>query len=118
MKIVAISIVSALLFDLPLQEISKIITKRRGNDTEITTCDESSPIEVSESVIDTNINENVVDADNEIDEIWNNESSTKVSFADVVDEEDIYSKRSFTPVWKKSDDEKPVWGDEDEEDTE
>lgn len=55
-------------------------------------------------------------ADHEIEEIFRNESATKVSFADDdVVEEELYSKRSFTPVWKKSDDEKPVWGDEDED---
>lgn len=97
------------MFDLPLQEISKIITTLTGNDTEIKSSDEASP---KEDVVDSN----ETNVDQEIDEIWNSESQTKVSFADNNEvEEDIYSKRSFTPVWKKSDDEKPVWGDEDEE---
>lgn len=112
-KIVVISIVSTILFDLPMQEISKIVATYTENDTEIKSSEEVCPQEDSVDVVDTN-EENVVD--DEINEIWNNDSRTKVSFADNdTAEDDIYSKRSFTPVWKKSDDEKPVWGDDDEE---
>lgn len=113
LTIVGISIISTILFDLPLQGISKIITRHTGNPTEMKSSEEESPKEDSEDVVDTTEK----DVDHEIDEIWNNDSRpSRVSFADngLVEEEE-YSKRSFTPVWKKSDDEKPVWGDDDEE---
>lgn len=115
LTIVGISIVSTILFDLPFQEISKIITRHTGSSSEIKPTEEESPKEDSEDVLDTD-EKNV---DQEIDEIWNNESHpTRVSFADNdVMEEEEYSKRSFTPVWKKSDDEKPVWGDDDDEES-
>ncbi len=111
-----ISIISAILFDLPLQEISKIITSHTDTGTKIQSSEESPPTEESKDIV----SEDVVDesnVDRDIDEIWNNDShNTKVTFADKDDqEEDVYSKRSFTPVWKKADDEKPVWGDDDEE---
>lgn len=111
--ILGISIISAILFDLPLQEISKIITRQTENDTEIKSSEEESPDgdspkEDTENVLDAHEN----NVDREIDEIWNNDDRhSRVSFA----EEEDYAKRSFTPVWKKSDDEKPVWGDDEEE---
>lgn len=65
-------------------------------------------------VVNADDDNNVENVEQDIDEIWSNEGhSNKVTFVD----DDIYSKRSFTPVWKKSDDEKPVWGD-DEDDNE
>lgn len=90
-----------------MQEISKIITSHTAEDVII---DEK----FKDNSTDTIDNEKSPDL--EIDEIWaNDESRSKVSFADEVgEEEDVYSKRSFTPIWKKSDDEKPVWGDEEE----
>ncbi|XP_037029631.1 O-acyltransferase like protein-like [Bradysia coprophila] len=100
--IVGISIVSTVLFDLPFREISKILTTYTDAVVE-----ESAASQTEDVAADDQKN-----VDNDIDEIWNNEShNNKVTFAD----DDEYSKRSFTPVWKKSDDEKPVWGDDEDE---
>lgn len=104
--IVGISIVSTVLFDLPFREISKILTTYTDPVTEIVEGTTASQIGESEDGVTVDDEKNA-----DIDEIWNDDSH-KVSFAD----DDVYSKRSFTPVWKKSDDEKPVWGDEDEDD--
>lgn len=91
---------------MPLQEISKIITSHTAD-----TIDENLKEDTKDVV------NNEKNPDLEIDEIWaKSENSNKVSFADEVeDEEDVYSKRSFTPIWKKDDDEKPLWGDDEEE---
>lgn len=96
-----------MLFDLPFREISKMVStipENRSPDV-----DEPS----SKNDID-DVDQNVVDPD--VDEIWNNDSHAKVTFADNDNvDDDVYAKRSFTPVWKKLDDEKPVWGDDDDE---
>lgn len=95
-----------MVFDLPFREISKIVSTHVDNGpTEAKSNDDK----------ESDANENTqVDAD--ADEIWNNDSHAKVTFADnEAADDDIYSKRSFTPVWKKSDDEKPVWGDDDDD---
>ncbi|KAJ6640290.1 Nose resistant to fluoxetine protein 6, partial [Pseudolycoriella hygida] len=109
--ILGISTVATILFDLPLREISKVITTRTASEEETKSGAEELTKDEGEDV-----DGNEKSVDNEIDEIWNNENQPKVSFVDsdaVADE--TYSKRTFTPVWKRSDDEKPVWGDEDDD---
>lgn len=93
-----------LVFDLPLQTINALFVAGGKDDPKaenIESVDETSQVPTDE-------NESTkIPAENEGEENENKD-----------DDESYFAKRTFTPVWKKDDEEAPSWGFGDEEEEE